>query len=96
MINYLSVGYATGFPEAGVGSYLVLVTDGLPNCSSGSATSFTTTTQALLALGIKSIAIGFDYNSTSLNNVAANGGMAAPYDVPILVSDSTNLCPSFP
>jgi hypothetical protein len=95
MLRFLSPGYATGFPEAGVGSYLVLVTDGSPNCSSGSATSFTTTTLDLLALGIKTIAIGFDYNSQSLNNVAANGGMVAPYDVPILVSDSTALQNAF-
>ena len=95
MLNYLIPGYAPGFPEAGIGSYLVLVTDGSPNCSSGDAASFTTTTQSLLALGIKTIAIGFDYNSQSLNNVAANGGMAAPYDVPILVSDSTTLQNAF-
>ena len=73
----------------------MLVTDGSPNCSSGSAASFATTTQNLLALGIKTIAIGFDYNSQSLNNVAANGGMAAPYDIPILVSDSTTLQNAF-
>ena len=95
MLNYLNPTYATGFPEAGIGSYLVLVTDGSPNCSSGSAASFTTTTTDLLALGIKTIAIGFDYNSQSLNNVAASGGMAAPYDVPILVSDSTTLQNAF-
>ena len=95
MLNYLNPGYAAGFPEAGIDSYLVLVTDGSPNCASGDASSFTTTTTNLLALGIKTIAIGFDYNSQSLNNVAANGGMAAPYDVPILVSDSTTLQNAF-
>ena len=95
MLNYLSPGYTTGFPEAGVSSYLVLITDGSPDCASGDAASFATTTGLLLTSGIKTVAIGFDYTSQSLDNISANGGMASPYDAPMIVYDSSTLQNAF-
>ena len=95
MLNYLAFGYATGFPESGVDSYLVVITDGSPNCISGDATSFSNTTAALLANQIKTFAIGFNYTSASLNAIAAAGGMPAPYNVPIQATDMTTLQNAF-
>jgi len=86
MANFLDSGYAAGFPDAGVESYLVVVSDGADNCgvncgmfSVANPSQFAQLTQDLLADGIKSIAIGFGagVNSTAqnqLNAIAQNGG----------------------
>ena len=95
MMNYFNFGYAAGFPEAGVNSYLVVVTDGGANCLSGDATSFAATTASLLANQIKTFAIGFNYTSAQLDAIAASGGMPAPYNVPINATDSVTLQNAF-
>ena len=91
MMNYFNFGYAAGFPESGVNSYLVVVTDGGANCLSGDATSFAATTASLLANQIKTFAIGFNYTSAQLTAIAASGGMPPPYNVPISATDSVTL-----
>ncbi len=93
MQNYLTTTYATGFPEAGVESYLVVVTDGTPN--TGTAAQFTTLTNDLLTNQIKTVAIGVDYTGSTLGAIAAAGGMPAPYNVPIVATDLTTLQNAF-
>ena len=93
MTNYMSVGYAAGFPEAGVESYLVLVTDGNPN--NGTPADYTNLTSSLLANQIKTVAIGVQYSGTTLGAIAAAGGMPAPYNVPIVATDLTTLQAAF-
>ena len=95
MINYQSFGYATGFPEAGVNSYLVVILDGPPNCASGDAASFTATTASLLANNIKTFAIGFNFYGAHLDAIAAAGGMPPPHDIPFNVADSVTLQNAF-
>ncbi len=93
MTNYTNVGYATGFPEAGVESYMVLVTDGNPN--NGTPADYTALTGTLLANQIKTVAIGVDYSGLTLGAIAAAGGMPAPYNVPIVATDLTTLQNAF-
>ncbi len=96
MANYHNPSYAAGFPEPDTDSYLVVIVGSIPSCGGGTAATFTTMTAQLLVDQIKTFAIGFNYSSSAqLDAIAAAGGMPAPYNVPLIVTDSVTLQNAF-
>ena len=95
LLQYTTYGYATGFPEGGYSSYLVLVADGEDSCEHPTTAELAATTSTILANGVKTVVIGFYYDGTALAAIASAGGMPSPYNVPLAANDTTTLQNAF-
>jgi hypothetical protein len=77
LIQLADTTYAPGCSEEGYNRYVILIGDGEDSCS-GNISGITAATVALVDLGIRVIAIGFDLadmmSADQLNAIAANGG----------------------
>jgi len=96
LTNFLNTAYSNGCLNSAIDSYVAVISDGGDTCSScsgysGTATSMGNLATALNAQGTKVFVIGFNYSSTVLDAIAANGGVPAPYNVPLDASDTTTL-----
>ncbi|HUT77603.1 MAG TPA: vWA domain-containing protein [Polyangia bacterium] len=83
MQNFLTPAYASGFPEPGIESYLLVVSDGADLCGvscsiwgSATAAQLGQVTASLLAADVKTFVIGFGsgVSASQLNAIAGNGG----------------------
>jgi len=102
MANFLEPSYAPVFSEAGVQSYLLVVSDGADlcgvNCSiwgAANASQLGQVTADLLAGGIKTFVIGFgaDVSESQLDAIALNGG--TPFDTFFEATDQSDLEAAF-
>jgi hypothetical protein len=96
LANFKNSSYASGCLSSAIDSYVAVISDGGDTCSScsgysGTATSMGTLAADLYAQGTKVFVIGFNYSSSVLDAIAANGGVPAPYNVPLDASDTTTL-----
>jgi hypothetical protein len=85
MDNFDNDGYADGFPEPGVQSYLLIVSDGADLCGvnctiwgAANASQLAEKTSELLDYGIQTFVIGFGsgVDDDQLDAIAENGGTA--------------------